>query len=179
MGFEADLAELVDLLTDRTDRHPEWVTRILHKLDHLEEITMALAQIDQTDLDNFTTAITTQVGVLTDAAKTLGDYIAQLVAGQAAPLPAADESGIQNALSVLGATSSALVALEPPVVTPPAPPVVVTPPATTVTPTAAGTFAAGTLVIVVNADGSVPTDATPVDAATLAPDTLVVPAPTS
>ncbi len=57
-------------------------------------------QIAQSDLDNFATGF--------EAVKTaLAAYIAQLVANQSAPLPAADEAGLQQALSDL-------TALEPP-----------------------------------------------------------------
>ena len=69
-----------------------------------------LVSIAQSDLDTFATNF--------EAVKTaLSTYIAQLVANQATPLPAADESGLTQALSDL-------TALEPPApapVTPPSP----------------------------------------------------------
>jgi hypothetical protein len=59
-----------------------------------------MVQIAQADLDNFTSEITAAVGVLKG-------YIAQLLANQATPLPAADETELTAAVA-------ALDALEPP-----------------------------------------------------------------
>jgi hypothetical protein len=64
-----------------------------------------MVQLLQSDLDTFTANF--------EAVKTsLAAYIAQLVAGQSTPLPAADETGLNKALTDLAA-------LEPPA--PPAP----------------------------------------------------------
>lgn len=57
-------------------------------------------QLLQSDLDNFTAEINAAVSVLTG-------YIAQLVAGQSTPLPAADEAAITAAVASLSG-------LEPP-----------------------------------------------------------------
>jgi hypothetical protein len=65
-----------------------------------------LVQIQQSDLDNFTSEINAAVTTLTT-------YIQQLVAGQSTPLPAADEVNIDAAIT-------ALQGLEPPAPTPPA-----------------------------------------------------------
>lgn len=59
-----------------------------------------MVQIAQADLDNFTSEITAAIGVISG-------YIKTLLANQATPLPAADES-------TLTAAVSALEALEPP-----------------------------------------------------------------
>lgn len=68
--------------------------------------TPDLRQIDQADLDNFAAEFET-------VKTALAAYIAQLVAGQAVPLSAADEAGLTQALGDL-------TALEPPPVQPPA-----------------------------------------------------------
>jgi hypothetical protein len=66
-----------------------------------------MVQLLQSDLDTFTANF--------EAVKTsLAAYIAQLVAGQSAPLPAADETGLNKALADL-------TALEPPAPAPPTP----------------------------------------------------------
>lgn len=58
----------------------------------------------QSDIDGWTSSITAAVGVL-------AAYIKQLIAGQATPLPAADEANIDAAIA-------SLLALEPPAPTP-------------------------------------------------------------
>ncbi len=89
---------------------------------------MAAVQIDQTDLDNFASAVETGVTAIkaaadtvTNAASTVGAYIQQLVTGQAEPLPEADKTAITQALADLAGASEAvstatsgLTALEPP-----------------------------------------------------------------
>lgn len=75
---------------------------------------MALVQVDQTDLDSFAAAVETEVTAVGSAVSVLSAYIQQLVAGQAVPLPAADESAVSKALGDLSAAVSGLSALEPP-----------------------------------------------------------------
>jgi hypothetical protein len=53
-----------------------------------------LVQIEQADLDTFTSEINAAV-------TTLSGYIQQLIAGQAVPLPVADESALNSALQAL------------------------------------------------------------------------------
>jgi hypothetical protein len=70
----------------------------------LNSIMSSPVQLDQSDLDTFATEF--------EAVKTsLAGYIATLLANQATPLPAADESGLNQALADL-------TALEPPAPTP-------------------------------------------------------------
>lgn len=145
-SFENDLRLIVEFLT-LPEPPPPWWAHSLHK--KLDEI-MTQTTINQEDLDAFTTRVTSQVSALTDAAGsisdaagTLGGYIQQLLANQATPLPAADESGITAALdqldsaqTALSTATSSVTALEPPVTAPvdPNPPVTPVDPTPPVTP---------------------------------------------
>jgi hypothetical protein len=146
MGLERDLETLIEFLTHPVP--PPWVRHLDEKLNRLEalqrwslhkigEQIMGLVTIDQDELNSFATqletqvtAVTTAAATVTDAAGVLAGYITQLLANQATPIPAADETAISQAFSDISSAASSLgtavggvVALEPPVVVPPPPPV--------------------------------------------------------
>jgi len=93
---------------------------------------MALVQIDDADLTAFAQTVETEVAALVTSNQNIGDavtvlqgYIGQLLAGQATPLPVADETAINQAMTDLTTNASAigtsvgnLDALEPVVPTP-------------------------------------------------------------
>lgn len=75
---------------------------------------MGLVRIDQDDLDGFAAAISESATAITEAADVLGQYMQQLLAGQAEPLADADETAVRDALSKLSSGTATLNALEPP-----------------------------------------------------------------
>jgi len=100
---------------------PGWARFLFKQLrgieGRLERVNMALVQIDEDDLVGFAATINGEVAAIGAAVTALTEYVQQLVAGQNVALPAADESGINAALSALSASVTALGGLKPP--TPP------------------------------------------------------------
>lgn len=96
---------------------------------------MGAVQVEQSDIDAFATTVTQEVTALTTSVTNIGtavgvvqNYIQTLLANQATPLPAGDESALNAALSSLETEVSAvgtsvgnLDALEPPAPAPPTP----------------------------------------------------------
>jgi hypothetical protein len=78
-----------------------------------------LVSISQTDLNNFAASIETEVTAISTAVGVLGPYIQQLLANQATPLPPADETAINQAVTDLTTGVGNLDALEQPAPTPP------------------------------------------------------------
>lgn len=75
---------------------------------------MGLVQVEQDDLTAVATAIETESATINAAFTTLQGYIQQLIAGQATPLPAADETALNQALTDLGTSVTNLGNLQPP-----------------------------------------------------------------
>lgn len=102
----------------RICRIPRWAIKLLRLqwelVQRQERLAMALVQIEQGDLDNFAAEVAAQATAMNEAAGVLVSYIQKLVSGQAEPLPAADETALNKAVSDLTAASAAVTALEPP-----------------------------------------------------------------
>lgn len=144
MGLERDLETLIEFLTHPVP--PPWVRHLDEKLDRIEillkrgfeetgEQIMGLVTIDQDALNALGASVETAVGTinasvgdLTSAVGVLSGYITQLLANQAQPIPAADETAIAQALTDVSAAAASLstatsgiTALEPVSVTPVSP----------------------------------------------------------
>lgn len=121
------VASVAAEMNTRLKYFPPWALAFSAELQLIRDEIMGAVQIEQSDLNDFATAVNSETDTLVRAVGVLGGYIQQLIAGQAVPLPAADESAIQTALSALGTGVGNLQGLEPPVPAPPAD----TPPADT------------------------------------------------
>jgi hypothetical protein len=98
-------------------RPPAWAQELLQQLQEIKKemrSLVTLVQIEDTNLAAFAATVENEVTAITAAVGVLQGYIAQLLAGQGTPLPAADESVINQALTDLGASVGTLNALEPP-----------------------------------------------------------------
>jgi hypothetical protein len=73
-----------------------------------------VVQIKQSDIDTWTAAVTAAATSITTATNVLSGYITTLLAGQNTALPAADEAGVNAAVTALQTAGTALAGLEPP-----------------------------------------------------------------
>lgn len=112
------LGEIKELMPEYGPPQPQWATHMEKRLTTRLEKIMALVQIEDTVLTHFATTVETEVAAIGTAVGVLQGYIAQLVAGQGTPLPAADETALNQALTDLSASVGNLNALEPVTPTP-------------------------------------------------------------